>query len=313
MPGPINSGPNPTDYRTLSTVDWRALSVALLWGTSAVAQKFLLGIFTPAGFQCLRSLLGALTLLIVVRLLRPKFGQVLGSCWVLLLGAGLLMGVQMLTFVTALDLTYASEGALLISTAPIWTAIIVAVAGMEAMHFRSWLGIFVALGGVAMVVLGAGTSPSTMAPDRIAGDVLMIVSAILYGLYMVISRPLMQRHGTLVITAASLGFSNIVVVPLGLGQLIATPWAQLSVLHWSLLAYTAFFATLVGMLMWYRSIKQRGAARTATYQYLVPIVALGTAVVLLHEQPTTWQLAGIVITLGGLYLTHRRPTEQLPG
>ncbi len=313
MPGLVNSGPNPTDYRTLSTVDWRALAVALLWGTSAVAQKFLLGIFTPAGFLCLRSLLGGLTLLIVVRVLRPKFGQVLGSCWVFLLGAGLLMGVQMLTFVIALDLTYASEAALLISTAPIWTALIVALAGVEAMASRSWLGIFIALGGVALVVLGAGSSPSTTAPARITGDVLMILSAILYGLYMVISRPLMQRHGTLVVTAAALGFSNIVLVPLGLGHLIATPWFQLSALHWALLAYTIFLTTLVGMLMWFRSIKQRGSARTATYQYLVPIVALGAAVVFLHEQPTPWQLAGIVITLGALYLTHRRPVEQLPG
>ncbi len=313
MPGAVNSSLNLTDHPTPPTVDWGALSVALLWGTSAVAQKFLLDIFTPAGFLCLRSLLGGLTLLVVVRLLRPKFGQVLGSCWAVLLGAGLLMGVQMLTFVIALDLTYASEAALLISTAPIWTAIIVALAGVEAMPLRNWLGIFIALGGIALVVLGGGSSLSTMAPARLTGDVLMILSAILYGLYMVISRPLMQRHGTLVVTAASLGFSNLLVVPLGLGQVIATPWAQLSGLHWSLLAYTVFVATLFGMLMWYRSIKQRGSARTATYQYLVPIVALGTAVVFLHEQPTTWQLAGIVITLCGLYLTHRQPAAQPPG
>ena len=216
MPKPASTNNNPGDECSLSTVDWGALTVAVAWGTSAVAQKFLLGIFLPAGYQCLRSLAGGLSMLLIVRLLRPTLRHTLKTNFLALLGVGLLMGVQLLTFVIALHLTYAGEAALLISTAPIWTSLIAALAGLEASSTRNWLGVFIALGGVALVVLGAGTHPSSTAPARVTGDIIMILSAVLFALYMVISRPLMQRPGTRVVTALALTFSPLVVVPLGI-------------------------------------------------------------------------------------------------
>ncbi len=295
------------DNCALPAVNWAALSVAVVWGTGSVASKFLLGVFAPAGLQCLRNLAGGLILLTIVALLRPGLRRSLRISFFPLLGLGVLLGVQMLTFVIGLDLTYASEAVLVFSTAPVWTAVIVAVAGLEVMYLRNWAGFFVALGGVAMVMLGAETSPTTVAPARITGDLVMLASTVLYGVYMILSRPLMQRHGTLVVTAVALVLSNVLLVPVGLGQLIATPWRQLAGLHWALLAYVVCVAMVYGMLMWYRSVKIRGASQTIVYQYLTPIVALAAAVAFLHEQPTGWQLVGIVVTLAGVYIASQRP------
>jgi len=295
------------DNCALPAVNWAALSVAVVWGTGSVASKFLLGVFAPAGLQCLRNLAGGIILLTIVALLRPGLRRSLRISFFPLLGLGVLLGVQMLTFVIGLDLTYASEAVLVFSTAPVWTAVIVAVAGLEVMYLRNWAGFFVALGGVAMVMLGAETSPTTVAPARITGDLVMLASTVLYGVYMILSRPLMQRHGTLVVTAVALVLSNVLLVPVGLGQLIATPWRQLAGLHWALLAYVVCVAMVYGMLMWYRSVKIRGASQTIVYQYLTPIVALAAAVAFLHEQPTGWQLVGIVVTLAGVYIASQRP------
>ena len=223
------------------------------------------------------------------------------------------MGVQMLGFVTGLDLTYANEAMLVFSTAPVWTGVIVAIAGLEVMCPRNWAGFFIALGGVALVVLGAGTISSSVAPARITGDLIMLASAVLYGVYMILSRPLMQKHGTLVVTAVAMVLSNVVLVPVGLGGLIATPWRQLTSLHWVLLTYNICVGLGYGMIMWYRSVRLEGAARTIVYQYLVPIVTLAAAAVFLHEQPTGWQLAGIAITLGGVYFASQRPGSPQPG
>ncbi len=300
------------DNHGWAKVNWPALSVVVVWGIGSVATKFLLSVFSPAGFQCLRNLAGGLILLTVVALLRPGLRRSLRLSFFPLLGLGVLMGVQMLTFVIGLNLTYASEGVLVFSTAPVWTAVIVAVAGLEVMYRRNWAGFFVALGGVAMVMLGAESSPTIVAPARIAGDLIMLGSAVLYGVYMILSRPLMQRHGTLVVTAVALVLSNVFLVPMGLAQLIATPWRQLAGLHWALLAYVVCVAMVYGMIMWYRSVKLRGASQTVVYQYLMPIVALAAAVAFLHEQPTGWQLVGIAVTLGGVYFAIQQPDSAQP-
>ena len=295
------------DNRALPEVNWAALSVAVVWGTGSVASKFLLGVFAPAGPQCLRNLAGGLILLTVVALLRPGLRRSLRVSFLPLLGLGVLMGIQMLGFIIGLDLTYANEAMLVFSTAPVWTGVIVAIAGLEVMCPRNWAGFFIALGGVAMVVLGAGTTPSSVVPARITGDLIMLSSAVLYGVYMILSRPLMQRHGTLVVTAVAMVLSNVVLVPVGLGGLIATPWRQLTTLHWALLAYNVCIVSAYGMIMWYRSVRLKGAAGTIVYQYLVPIVTLAAAAAFLHEQPTGWQLIGIAVTLGGVYFASKRP------
>ena len=58
---------------------------------------------------------------------------------------------------------------------------------MELVTRLNWLGIAVALGGVAMIVFGAAHGAEHSAPARLAGDLLMIVSAWLYGAYMAIT------------------------------------------------------------------------------------------------------------------------------
>jgi len=302
-----------TDSQAWGKVNWPALSVVVVWGTGTVAVKFLLGIFSPAGFLCLRNLTVGLILLTVVALLRPALRRSLRVSFFPLLGLGVLMGVQMLGFVIGLDLTYANEAMLVFSTAPVWTGVIVAVAGLEVMDWRNWAGFFIALSGVALVVLGAGTTSSSVASARITGDLIMLASAVLYGVYMILSRPLMQRHGTLIVTAVAVVLSNVVLVPVGLSKLIATPWMQLTPLHWALLAYSICVAMGYGMIMWYRSVRLEGAARTIVYQYLVPIVTLAAAVAFLHEQPTRWQLAGIAVTLGGVYFASQRRGSPQPG
>jgi len=299
--------------KLLAAINWGALSAVVVWGIDSVVVKSLLGVFDPAGFQCLRSLVGGAMFLTVVSLLRPGLRRSLRLAFFPLLGLGLLMGAQTLTFVVSLDMTYACEGALVFSTAPVWTGLIATVAGLETMGRRNWAGFCIALAGVAMVVLGAEQSPSSAAPARIGGDLLMLSSAAVYGLYMVFSRPVIQKHGTLVVTAVALVLSNVVLIPAGWGKLVASPWDQVTTLHWAFVAYSIVLAMGYGMIMWYRSVKRRGASRTVVYQYLMPIVALGAAVAFLRERPTGWQLAGIAVTLAGVYFASQRSDSLQPG
>ncbi len=295
---------------TVPSIDWGALSATVVWGGSAVAQKFLLSDFSPAALQCIRTCCASVLLVAILLLLGRRIHQALSTDFWPLLGTGVLMGIQLMSFLYALSLTSASEGALIISTAPVWTALLVATLGLEAICLRNWLGILTALGGVALIVLGS-SSLAGQFTNSVAGDMIMVLAALLYGLFMVISKGLMQRHGTLMVIALCTCIANIVIVPLGLRQVLAGPWSTLGTIHWLCLAYVVLLGSVYAFLMWYRSIKLTSPAHTAVYQYLQPIVAVLAAAIFLHERLAIVQFVGIAVTLGGVYLA-RYPAKHSP-
>ncbi len=293
-------------------VDFGPLSVAFVWGVNVVVQKFLLRTLSPAALQTVRDGCVSLLLLGAMWWMGRRVGKVLKADFRGLLAAGLLMGVQLLTFIYALNLITASEATVIISTAPVWTAVLTAVMGLEILYLRNWLGIVAALGGVSLMILGGAATPAAYAPARVAGDMMVLVAAFLYALYMVISKRLMNRHGTLAVITLSLCIANLVFLPAGLSQAIAMPWLTLSGLEWFCLAYGILLAGVYGFVMWYRSIKLTSPARTAVYQYLVPVFAVLAAALFLHEKLTGYQFVGMAVTLAGVYLArYRRPESQL--
>ncbi len=285
-------------------IDPALLSVALFWGAGNVVLKWLLDVFDPAGLFALRMAAAAL-LMGALLLIRRRAIASRDALMLMLIGGGI-VAAQLLSFVYAMSMTTASEGSLLISTAPVWTAIMVALLGMEIVTGLNWLGIVIAFGGVAMVVLGrAGPAPD--APARLAGDMLMIGSACLYGLYMVVSKRWMVRLGALQVVCYTFIASGIVLVIVGYRQALATPWQQVTWGHWLGFFHVVVIAGVLGILIWYRSIRLTTASSTAVYQYLVPGISVVAAAIFLHERLALLQMIGIAVTLVGVYLARVPP------
>jgi len=78
----------------------------------------------------------------------------------------------------------------------------------------------------------------------------------------------------------------------------------------STIAYSGILSTGIAYSLWNRSVRELGAARTAAFSNLVPVVALGVAWAYLGEQPRALQLAGGALVVAGLLMwrTVRRST-----
>lgn len=289
---------------------WLAV-VALIWGGNFVTYKILLDRISPTAVLAVRfvavTALLLLFLLVTGRLRRNEPGM-----WPRLFLAGvLIMGTQQLMFVHGLNLTAAGEGALLFATAPIFTALMAALAGTEAIAGSNWTGVIAAFCGTAMVILGGGREAG-VAQSRITGDVLMLGSAVLYALFMVLSKGLMQRYGALKVVTFAYMFGALVVVPAGAGEALSADWAGLEPGCWFCLGYLIVLAGVFGFVTWYWRISRTSAARVAVYQYVVPVVAMIAAAIWLAERPTMVQLAGALLVLTGLVLARRTPPAQCP-
>ncbi len=282
-------------------VDPWLLCVAILWGLNAVPTKWVLEVMEPAGVLLFRYVTCAVVISAVVWAQgrgRPAPGP---RPWGTMLLVGVWVAAQQLIFMYAFDWTSASEASLIISIAPIWTAMIGAAWGAEAFTAGNWLGTLGAAAGVALIVFG-GDGMGTGMPTRVQGDVWMILSSLGYGSFMVYSKGVMRRHGSLSVMAWAFVYGSLLVVPAGAAQFCHADWAHFGLLQWGSLLFTALVSGGFGFIVWYRTIARTSPAKTAVYQYLVPVVSLAAAAVFLAESLTWLQIAGAFVVMLGLVL-----------
>jgi drug/metabolite transporter (DMT)-like permease len=285
------------------------LSAVLIWGGNAVASKFLLLVLSPVTVFYVRMLGVALVLGVPMIFLHRLSRRDPRVPWGVLIAGGLFMAGQNAAFFWGLQLTTASESALLSNTAPLWTALIVAGCGLESFRRRNWLGVLLALAGVWLVIFGAPRLAAGYAPAPALGGFLSLVSAVFFALYLVATKRAVETWGALPVLAVGYAIGAAITIPTALPSLPRVPWETLRVFDWGMLGYSVLLAGAYGYLVYYWVIGRTSAVRAALYQYLVPVIAAIAARFLLGEALHPLQYLGFFVTLAGVYLA--RPATPL--
>jgi O-acetylserine/cysteine efflux transporter len=87
---------------------------------------------------------------------------------------------------------------------------------------------------------------------------------------------------------------------------------------WLAVVYLGWIATILAYTMWTNLLKRHGANKVAPFSLGVPVVGIASGLLLLGEQITAWQWAGIVMTvlalacaiLGGARVTLSRAAKR---
>src|SRR5918995_550435 len=178
----------------------RILLVAVfLLGTNPVAVKYAVSAFAPLPFVALRFTVAGLLLLSVVRSLGSG-GGVERKDLLAMMGVGALgVGMTNMLFTAGVNLTNASDTALLYAVVPVWGMIMGSVLGFERPTPMGILGVGIAFLGIIVVVYGGlGGSGSSL-----EGNLLVLGATVCWGSYTVLSLPLLEKHPPMV---AAIGF-----------------------------------------------------------------------------------------------------------
>jgi drug/metabolite transporter (DMT)-like permease len=114
------------------------------------------------------------------------------------------------------------------------------------------------------------------------------------------ARPLMERHSPVGVTALSMLIGTMVYVPIASPNLAQVTWGEVSAIAWIKLVYSAIFALCVSYTIWYAAVREIGSARTSVYSNLLPIVAMITAFLWLHEPIGLTKMIGATAVLAGV-------------
>ena len=201
--------------------EWQGVAIALLssslGGGAAVATRFLISGADPLTLSTVRFGGGALCILPLALLLRPKWPTRADGPAVAGLGF-LFYAVFFVFYNLALSYTTVARGTLALSTLPLMTMLVGAALRIEPLTWRKSIGVLLAMGGVALALTA---SLKTAPAGAWRGDLIMAGATLCMALYSVFARPFIGRSSALGFLAGGMtvGGGALIVLSLATGRL----------------------------------------------------------------------------------------------
>lgn len=280
------------------------LFTALSFGSAYPVGKEIVAVVDPLVFSCARYLLAGIVLLIGISLFTRRGAAVSwGDVPMLALTGFIGFTVFQGLWGIALDLTTASKASVLVSTTPIFGALIFAFQG-HRLPVRAWFGVLVAFSGV-FCVINNSFEGITLSGGTLYGDAMFVAIAGLWALYGALSRPLIARLGAPRSAAWSAFLGAAMLLPLAVPAGLTQDWSSVPPALTINFLHTALIIGCLGMLTWNGGLRRLGLPKMTAWLYLSPISAVILANLMLGEWLTGPQIAGAVLVLSGVALTQR--------
>ncbi|HEX5613177.1 MAG TPA: DMT family transporter [Burkholderiales bacterium] len=278
-----------------------AVAMMFVWGANFGVTKFVLGSLGVGPFLFIRFLvmvvLGSLLLVIVYRHHLPKSWPRRADLPRFAL-AGLIGHTLHVGIVTwGINLSTAFSSALVLTSGPLWTLLILAVLGVERLRMRQLAGTLIAFLGIVVFLSEKFVGGLALAG---IGDLVLVFAASLFSLYTVIVKPLVLRYGPLPVLAYTLLFGAPPLLLVTLPSFLAASLTDLSWKVWFGMFWAAVVSSFLGWLVWSWVSAVRGVARSAPLQYLMPPIAGVVAWFTLGESFSPLKLAGAAVTMAGV-------------
>ncbi len=222
----------------------------------------------------------------------------------LILGASLLLAGHFATWITSLDYTSISNSVVLVSTAPLWVAVIGGLTGVLRVSGR--MAAAVVLSVVGAIVIGWGSARMDLSTLR--GDLLALAGAVCMAGYLLIAQRI-QRH---------LAFVPYVTLVYGTTALLlwltsvgaGTPMQGFEASTWSALVGIALVSQVIGHSGYNWSLRHLRPDFVAVTLLAEPIVASVLGLILLREAIPRATLAGGVVILAAIAMAARAQLEE---
>jgi drug/metabolite transporter (DMT)-like permease len=284
----------------------RLAFLALIWGSSFLWMKIGLRGAPPVGIALMRIGLGALVLLSIVwiqgtRL--PRGWTLYGHIAVV---AFFLNALPYTLFAVGEQTVDSSLAGVLNSTTPLWALLISFSIGRRP-TLPQFSGLLIGFAGVMMIL-----APWQASGLFGFGSMIILGAALSYGaIYMYMEKFISPYNlDPVALCAVQLGIATVMVgsaVPFFNDTHVDFRWDSFAAL-----VVLGVFGTGIAVLLNYYILKEDGAQAATMVGYLLPVVSVLLGAAALGEELTLRMIGGMVVVIGGVWLTRRKKAVAAP-
>lgn len=283
------------------------VSIAI-WGGSFIATKMAVAEISPVAVIWSRFLIGLIILGWFAwrhgELSLPNRKDLLELAFLGFMGITLHQWLQSSGLVTS----EASTTAWIVSTTPVFMALLGWLFLKERLGLQKIAGIILATLGVLFVVSKGDFGSIFSGGFGRPGDILILLSAPNWAIFSVMSQPALKKNSAIKVTFYVFLFGWLLT---SIQFLSANHWGefcQLSAAGWASIIFLGLFCSAVAYIFYNDGLHALSASQVGVFLYLEPLVATLVAAALLSEQIVLMTLLGGLLILAGVWIVNRTPS-----
>jgi len=274
----------------------------MVWGANISVVKFSFEQLPPHAFNLARFFLSSLIYALILWRTREGFSISRRDFPRVLFLAISGITFYQLFFITGLNWTTASLVSMANAMTPIFIAILSSLVRFDRLRWTGWLGIVLSFFGFYGIILGRANGFNLNGAE-VSGAFLILLAGLCWAFYTVFARPLFQHLSPTKLAGLTNIIGTIFYLPFAWKEFSGTDFSRLPLNGWLAIVFSGSLALVFGFIVWYKSVKRVGNARTGVYSNLTPVFGVLTACIFLGDKITLIQAASALIIFFGVYLT----------
>lgn len=283
-------------------VHFYPLTAMVFWGLSFIWSSYLLKFYEPVTIIFIRLILSASFLFLILRLFFPAEQVARKDFKLILLSSLFNPFLYFLGENYGLKYSTPTISAVIIATIPVFSPVVAYLTFREKLSRLNFVGIAVSFAGIVIMLI---TKDFTLAAD-IRGIIFLFGAVLAALFYSVMLKKLTGKYSALLLIA----WQNF------LGIFLFLPFFLIfefdSVIHSMPSAgivgsflLLSILASSVAFVFFAHSVKLLGISKANIYSNLIPVFTAFFSWILLSESITIRKILGILLVVGGVYLSER--------
>lgn len=296
----------PENKRVVYIAYTKLLITIVIWGVSFIATKIAVKEVSPVTVVWLRFCIGVIILGWFAwkqkELALSDRRDAFELLWLGFLGITLHQWLQSSGLVTSA----ASTTAWLVSSSPVFMALLGWIFLKEKLSWQTIVGFILATIGVLFVITKGEIQSVFRGRFGTEGDLFILISAPNWAFFSVLSRPILKRLSAIKVTFYVLLFGWLLTsIQFFFGQ-HWIEFIQLSASGWGSIAFLGVFCSALAYIFYNDGLQILSASKVGAFLYLEPFIATLTAVIVLSESIVPATLLGGGLIILGVWLVNRQ-------
>ncbi len=219
------------------------------------------------------------------------------------------VALNQILFFEGLNLTTPINASIIMVGTPILVLVISHFVIGDKISGRRLLGIVLGFSGAAFLILRNGHL--TLSTNTALGNLLVLINAASYGLFLVMVKPLMSKYKPLTVMKWVFTFGLVFVIPVSIGEVSRTNFSAIPLNIWFSVLYVVLFTTVFAYFLNNYSLQKISPSANSSYIYLQPVLASLVAVFAGKDNLTMTEIFASVLIFTGVYFVSKRGRAQM--